>query len=115
MSKATNIPAVRITVDTHKDLAARQTPGAYYFFHGSDDDSRTIGMIHSCPCGCGALTSLNFDERRNDRPLWKVAGDADKLTLEPSIGIKRFAAGQDVEADGYHWHGWLREGVWVSA
>lgn len=111
MSKATNVKATLLEGE-QKDQRAKETPGS--FFYGVGFDSReTIGIIHSCPCGCGNLGFLNLDPKRG-RPLWTNTGTSEKPTLKPSVGIKQYRDDQDVEKDGFHWHGYLRNGVWES-
>ncbi len=56
---------------------------------------------------------LNLDPK-SSRPRWTNSGTDDKPTLSPSVGIKPWQDEDDVESDGFHWHGWLRDGVWVS-
>lgn len=98
-------------------------PGSFYYFRSSDVDE--AGIIHSCPCGCGMLGALNLkphDDR--DRPLWANSGTRERPTLSPSVGIRPIEDGPDLDpaykprttrgADGFHWHGWLRNGVWES-
>ncbi len=41
---------------------------------------------------------------------WK-GGNKEKPTLSPSLGLHRSHDGQSVGADGYHWHGFLKAGV----
>lgn len=82
--------------------------GDFYFTrHGEDPEP--IGMFHTCPCGCGSMGSLYFSGRRPKEwgpgAEWTVTGTWPKATLQPSIGFMK-------QADGsYHWHGFLRDGV----
>lgn len=106
---------------TKRNVAARQVAGYeeatqagdFYFIHHGDDP-QPIGLFHTCPCGCGAMGSLYFEGRRpkdwGPGAEWKVEGDWPTATLSPSIGFK---GGHDSPkgADGYHWHGYLRAGV----
>jgi hypothetical protein len=111
MSKATDIVAVRLT-GINKDDRARGLPGAFWYV-SSESHGPKAGIIHSCPCGCGNLGHLNLDPAA-DRPLWTNSGTEEKPTLRPSVGIKKYRDDQDVEADGYHWHGYLTDGIWTS-
>lgn len=71
-----------------------------------------VGIIHACPCGCGAHgaiwfrgKSLNGDGGSPEHE-WDVVGEWPKVTLSPSIGFaKSISTGQ------YHWHGFLKNGV----
>lgn len=65
------------------------------------------GMIHGCPCGCGIWSGTWFAGRGRGRPEWTVTGEWPKATMTPSIGIHHAKVGEP----GYHWHGFLRAGV----
>jgi Family of unknown function (DUF6527) len=93
------------------DDDVRGNPGAYYFLHeNADPDGRPCGIMHACPCGCERVSVLWFKATRHGGgPEWDVAGEWPNVTLSPSIGIDRQRAG------GFHWHGWLRDGEFVSA
>lgn len=58
------------------------------------------GLAYVCPCGCKAQGWLPF--RPQVSPSWAWDGNRERPTLEPSIWHKG------------HWHGWLKNGVWVS-
>lgn len=111
MSKVTNVRAELID-SADKHVSARRVPGA--FWYTSTGDRPDTGIVHSCPCGCGEFGYLNLDPRRTSSPCWTNDGTHKKPTLLPSVGIKKHAEHQDVEADGYHWHGHLMNGVWKS-
>jgi len=111
MSKATGIVAVLLDGENKHDRA-REKPGSF-FYCSTESHGPSAGIIHSCPCGCGNLGHLNLDPAAG-RPLWTNAGTREKPTLTPSVGIKKYRDDQDVEADGYHWHGYLTNGVWTS-
>ncbi len=98
----------------HEQL--RETGGAFYYTtrHGSD---KIVGMLHSCPCGCGAIGYLNFDpDRVPARPQWKWDGNKEKPTLSPSIGIRPTTGllNQTMCDKKFHWHGYLKKGVFKS-
>lgn len=66
--------------------------------------------IHTmCPCGCGSAAILRIytaDEPApppDQHPAWLWNGDKLKPTLTPSVHHIG------------HWHGYLRDGVWVDA
>lgn len=102
-----NAPAVQVEPPDDDHLA----PGEFYFVH-HDDSGLPTGIIHSCPCGCGGRSALFFAGRTGGRQQeWTVTGDWPKATLTPSIGIKYDAAGNRPEGGGFHWHGFLRAGV----
>lgn len=110
MPKATNVKAELLDGE-RKYEQARDKPGSFYYYsRGEDLDD--AGIIHSCPCGCGKLCSLPLVKQQG--PVWRLTGSREKPTLAPSVGIGAWD-GETKEADGYHWHGWLRDGVWVSA
>lgn len=88
-----------------KDLGG---PGAYRFIYEDEDDGgEPIGIYHGCPCGCGVLGTIFFKEKGWADPGhgWSVEGDWPNVTLSPSIGINMQPGGE------YHWHGWLRNGI----
>lgn len=68
-----------------------------------------VGFNHTCACGCGLWSFIRLN-REGWAPdtvdVWERSGDDLHMTLTPSIGIKpRDASGK------YHWHGYLRSGV----
>lgn len=70
-------------------------PGAYRFWEG--DGKR--GITFGCPCGCGARFGMQYEP-----PGWTVTGEWPKVTATPSLGC--------MEREGaFHWHGFLRDGV----
>jgi hypothetical protein len=77
-------------------------PGTYKFF--ADDDGSVAGMNFRCPCPCARLTPIYFTghAEAND-PSWDWDGNREAPTLWPSL----HAVG--------HWHGWLKQGVFVQA
>lgn len=108
MSKATNVKATLIEPFDSDRLF--KTPGAYCFVHS---DGHEVGIVHSCPCGCGMQSGAYFAPSTS-KVLWERSGTREALTLRPSIGIRPQRPDQDKESDGYHWHGYLTDGVWKS-
>jgi hypothetical protein len=110
--------------DRHSPEA--RTPGAYSFMRRYDTELNEnvgdpIGIVHACPCGCGGQSAIWFTggssngEGGHPEHEWKVTGSWPKVTLSPSIGIGR---GQGASADrtkgtsgGFHWHGYLTDGI----
>lgn len=93
--------------------------GAYHFrSHAkpdrSDAGTQTAadadGIIHGCPCGCGAWSGLWFKGRGAGGPEWDVTGEWPNVTLSPSIGIHGSTRTHQ-PGSPYHWHGYLRAGV----
>jgi hypothetical protein len=84
-------------------------PGAYHFLHYENPEVN-IGIIHGCPCGCGESAALFFRGLSRGQQEWDVLGEWPNVTLFPSIGI-RYGRGTDPSGGGYHWHGYLRNGV----
>lgn len=78
----------------------RGKPGAFEYFVAGDDKVTPKGMIYCCPCGCGAISALDF--KPHESPSWNWDGNRERPTLTPSV----HRVG--------HWHGWLRNGVWES-
>ena len=113
MSQASKIVAVLISEDSKSKFEQCKVIAGSFYYYKDSNSKKISGMIHSCPCGCGNLGSINLEPRQG-RPLWINKGTKEKPTLSPSVGIKKWADVQDVEADGYHWHGFLKKGIWVS-
>lgn len=72
-----------------------------------------FGMNFKCPCGCGAVHGVGFDNRPAvwPGPRWKWNGDKEKPTLDPSLGLGKSRDDQTKGPDGYHWHGYLKAGI----
>jgi hypothetical protein len=62
-------------------------------------------LIIRCP-GCGQMSELRVGPGE-DHPRWILQGWPDRATLTPSVHHAR-------ELGGCGWHGWLRNGAWVS-
>jgi len=92
--------------DINSDEGAK--PGAYAFMIVNDEK---IGIQHSCPCGCGMRSAMWFagtETKHAGGPEWSASGEWPKVTLSPSIGIN------PKDEKGYHWHGYLTNGVWTE-
>lgn len=84
-------------------------PGAFtYTKHPVTGDD--AGITHSCPCGCGRLSFCHLQPGAG-HDVWTISGPRDRPTLVPSVGIRW----QTEDRPGYHWHGYLRQGMWVNA
>jgi hypothetical protein len=75
---------------------------------------RGIGLQFDCPCGCGLRAGVEFTVAVDGLPwrhtMWERKGDTfETLTVRPSIGIDK------LDGRGFHYHGWLRDGVFVPA
>ena len=81
--------------------------GAYRFI--TLDGERRQGIRFGCPCGCGLVGAVWFAGTgiKDGGPEWQGTGEWPRASLTPSIGYY----GQNSYAQGYHWHGWLRDGV----
>lgn len=66
-------------------------------------------MWYACPCGCGSHGCLPIgngfkpDRGTVGRGTWHWDGNREAPTLSPSVNHIG------------HWHGWLRNGMWVQA
>jgi hypothetical protein len=73
------------------------------------DTKALMGINHGCPCGCGLWSWLRLNNADClTFQKWDIQGqsaDVLRLTLTPSIGIRPITAGK------YHWHGYLKNGV----
>lgn len=99
-------------LETFDWSALRETPGAIAYCR-KNDQGQDVGMVHSCPCGCGILSGVWWPPSTS-KVLWSLGGTRESPTLSPSVGIKRQTSEQSVRPDGYHWHGYLENGVWRS-
>ncbi len=97
-----NAAAFEVPADNHE-----YAPGSYRFIHREGVDG-PVGIIHGCPCGCGAGSAMFFKGRGDGRAEWDVSGEWPNVTLSPSIGIRKDAGGS------FHWHGFLENGVFVE-
>jgi len=86
--------------------------GAYYFIYRGDCED-PIGVLHGCPCGCGGRSILFFKGSQSGHDEWDVIEDWPLVTLSPSIGIKYDNQGNK-PTNGYHWHGYLEDGIFVE-
>ena len=90
------------------------SPGAFYFTRRQEPPGVRAGIILSCPCGCGSLFGATFKGHREDGGGWDVSGAWPNASLSPSLGFHA-AKGTPAAAVGpdghFHWHGWLRNGV----
>jgi Family of unknown function (DUF6527) len=94
-----------------------RTAGAFKWtgLHGVDDPG-PFGIMFRCPCGCNAIHGAGFDNRPPGHQPgtstgWHWDGNRDKPTLTPSLGLG-VSHDNTVGPDGvYHWHGFLRAGV----
>lgn len=99
----------------HDDLK----PGTIAF-EGTPPRSGVLWTV--CPCGCGERYRLPIRRAGEVREGWDWNGSIDKPTLGPSIRHHTAArdrgrpeAGRGSQKTTVHWHGWLRDGVWVQA
>lgn len=95
----------------------RTPPGAYYFMHKLKagtyrEIGSPIGVKVGCPCGCGGKIvmwfrggSFNGEGGATERE-WDVTGDWPKASMSPSIGYAK-----NIDTGQFHWHGFLRNGV----
>ena len=86
---------------------APSQPGAICFTR--HPDGGIVGFSHVCPCGCGKWSFIRLNpelwEPGSRTPMWQRTGDDLHMTLTPSIGIHPQTNGV------WHWHGYLRNGV----
>lgn len=101
-----------------EDFVSSAPAGAFRWtgLYGIDDALGPFGMNFKCPCGCGAVHGVGFTTRPKDwnqgkDQRWEWNGDKAAPTLMPSLGLHKSRDDQTVSADGYHWHGFLRVGV----
>ena len=69
-------------------------------------DGAVIGLQFGCPCGCGVAYGASFVPPHG----WKLTGTHEKPTVEPSLGC--YPSSGNGTSDGtFHWHGYLRAGI----
>jgi len=61
------------------------------------------GITFLCPCGCGAIGGIRFNQFGRPGSAWTWDGNKDKPTCTPSIQ----------RTEGCRWHGHLIDGVFV--
>jgi hypothetical protein len=85
--------------------------GEAFFVYLPDETLDPSGIIHACPCGCMATGHLWFEGKsRGYGPEWSVIGNWPMVSLTPSIGM-RGTSRPGRRRDGFHWHGYLKLGV----
>lgn len=72
---------------------------------GHENSGKIVGINHACPCGCGRGSWIGFKEYGFAEHWERTSDDWEHLTLTPSIGFLLQPNG------GYHWHGYLKNGV----
>ena len=84
-----------------------EAPAGHVEYHRNDSGA-IVRLSFGCPCGCGGAYGASFD--KDDRG-WTFDGNVDKPTVTPSLGCYP-AGASTVGPDGvYHWHGYLKNGV----
>lgn len=80
-----------------KDLPeeGKSLPGSFTYY---ERDGNVVGMIYTCPCGCGVQGSLAFRPYTQGKSSWAWDGNVEVPTLIPSINHRG------------HWHGYLTTG-----
>ena len=77
-------------------------PGSFRISEPDHDGEQLFW--YCCPCGCGRIAPLSVGNsfKPVDSPSWRWNGSFEAADLQPSVNHIG------------HWHGWLRDGVWVS-
>lgn len=106
MSRATAIAATLVEADEFGEDAA---PGSIrYAVYGAVPDAK---LYFTCPCGCGGEGML-YVRPFPGKPFWSNLGTRERPSTQPSIGFNGGPKAREIESDGYHWHGYLVDGVW---
>ena len=104
MTEKRNAKAV-LLVDDVDDPGS--PPGSFNYFVGSGSPD-VIGMVFRCPCGCGDLSGIEFDnvppKPPRDTHRWHWNGNRETPTLTPSLH----------KTDGCGWHGFLTNGEFLE-
>ena len=68
-------------------------------------------MLFNCPSD-GSERLIRLRPCSDEGPSWEFNGDLERPTLSPSV--HRQVMQKDGSLRGTVWHGWLRNGEWVS-
>lgn len=90
-----------LIVDDIDTLRAEKAAGALVFRLRGDGALGGIAFI--CPCGCARESYLPARGQGHTQE-WDWDGNRDAPTLRPSVH----------QVGGCQWHGWLRNGEWMS-
>lgn len=85
-------------LDIWDEATLKANAGAFCFY--TAQGRARAGIIYICPCGCGATGALAI--RPAPSPSWEWDGQIETITLSPSVHHVG------------HWHGFLKNGLWVS-
>lgn len=100
MSEIKTPPVAAQHIPDKEEFGEKLIPGS---FRITSPDSEDAFFWYVCPCGCTrAVLSIGKNFKPEQGPSWQWNGSFDKPTLSPSVHHVG------------HWHGWLRDGVWVS-
>lgn len=105
MAREGKCDAECVLVSTDASLDEKALPGRVATWRGVGEASDRHGLSFGCPCGCGSMGSVSFGPGK-----WALTGELPRASVTPSIG---FYGGPDGPKgpDGYHWHGYLTDGV----
>lgn len=93
------------------DRCEHPAPTGAIVFMTMGPEKKVAGFSHACPCGCGKWSFIRLNPENwtpGTKPMWTRQGDDERMTLAPSIGV------HPIEQGKYHWHGYLRDGVFVE-
>lgn len=96
------VPAVRLD-DLDEPEGRAKSPGEFMWIN--DGAGKAASLWFVCPCGCGDESAICIAPHGAHPKQWQWDGNRQKPTLTPSIH-KQVGCG---------WHGWLRNGEWVTA
>lgn len=100
-------PVMAVLVE---DLYTNKQPGQFQFWEYTEASGKrntTAGLHFWCPCGCGSLHGIAFENGGHAKWTWD--GNREAPDCNPSI--------LEYEQDGKtpHWHGYLRHGYFINA
>jgi hypothetical protein len=90
------------------DEGALESPGDFYWDAHNDADPTIVSIIFLCPA-CGAWHGTPVKPGSSNG--WEWNGDKDRPTLSPSM----LFSGGHIENPDCRWHGYLRDGQWITA
>lgn len=89
------------------DFDSCNQPGEFYITAPNAAEGGMRRLSFRCPCGCGDLCGIRIrDDGQRTEQAWAWDRNEESPTVDPSIDVK--------SANGSHWHGHLKAGVFRS-
>ena len=82
-------------------------PAGHFCYEYAADGKTAIALRCGCPCGCGAHHGARF----TGPGAWGFDNNMDKPTVTGSFGMYPSYRNETLRDGRYHWHGFLKSGV----